>query len=438
MGQQEKLHRHIGLAALAIYGIGDILGAGIYGLIGKAAGEMGNAIWIAFLMSMVAAGLTGLSYASLGSRYPKAGGAAYVAHRAFRSNFVAYVIGLAALASGITSMATGSRAFAGYLWTLLGGALPMSLLIVGFCLMIASVVIRGIRESMWMNLLCTSIEVGGLILILVTGAKFIGSVDYMSAVSVTNPTGDISISLVLSGAVLTFFSFVGFEDIINVAEEVKEPERNVPRAILIAVAVSSLIYVGISLVAVSVVSAPELALSKAPLVDVVARSAPWFPPTAFSFVAMFAVANTALLNFLMGSRLIYGMAGQGLLPKVLASVNRRTHTPLVSSLVLLVILLILALSGDISSLGRATSVLLLACFFAVNIALVVLKHRKGEAKGRFEVPTFVPVLGSLVCASMLAFAKIEEVKVAGSLMIGIVLLYFVLRPGEEAIASLET
>jgi APA family basic amino acid/polyamine antiporter len=438
MGQQEKLQRHIGLAALAVYGIGDILGAGIYGLIGKAAGEMGNAIWIAFLMSMVAAGLTGLSYASLGSRYPKAGGAAYVAHRAFRSNFLAYVIGLAALASGITSMATGSRAFAGYLWTLIGGAVPMSLLIVAFCLMIASVVIRGIRESMWMNLLCTSIEVGGLILILVTGAKFLGSVDYMSAVSASNPSGEISISLVLSGAVLTFFSFVGFEDIINVAEEVKEPERNVPRAILIAVAVSSLIYVGISLVAVSVVPAAELARSQAPLVDVVGRSAPWFPPTAFSFVAMFAVANTALLNFLMGSRLIYGMAGQGLLPKVLARVNKRTHTPLVSSLVLLVILLALALSGDISSLGRATSVLLLACFFAVNIALVVLKHRKGEAKGRFEVPTFVPILGSLVCAAMLAFAKIQEIKVAGSLMLGIFVLYFVVRPSKEAIASIET
>ena len=438
MGQQEKLQRHIGLAALAVYGIGDILGAGIYGLIGKAAGEMGNAIWIAFLMSMVAAGLTGLSYASLGSRYPKAGGAAYVAHRAFRSNFLAYVIGLAALASGITSMATGSRAFAGYLWTLIGGAVPMSLLIVAFCLMIASVVIRGIRESMWMNLLCTSIEVGGLILILVTGAKFLGSVDYMSAVSVSNPSGDISISLVLSGAVLTFFSFVGFEDIINVAEEVKEPERNVPRAILIAVAVSSLIYVGISLVAVSVVPAAELARSQAPLVDVVGRAAPWFPPTAFSFVAMFAVANTALLNFLMGSRLIYGMAGQGLLPKVLARVNKRTHTPLVSSFVLLVILLALALSGDISSLGRATSVLLLACFFAVNIALVVLKHRKGEAKGRFEVPTFVPILGSLVCAAMLAFAKIQEIKVAGSLMLGIFVLYFVVRPSKEAIASIET
>jgi amino acid transporter len=140
----------------------------------------------------------------------------------------------------------------------------------------------------------------------------------------------------------------------------------------------------------------------------------------------------------MGSRLIYGMAGQGLLPKVLARVNKRTHTPLVSSFVLLAILLVLALSGDISSLGRATSVLLLACFFAVNIALVVLQHRKGEAKGRFEVPTLVPILGSLVCAAMLAFAKIEEIKVAGSLMLGIVVLYFVVRPAKEAIASLET
>jgi APA family basic amino acid/polyamine antiporter len=426
-----KLNRHIGLFALVVYGVGDILGAGIYALIGKAAGEMGNAIWMAFLASMVAAGLTGLSYASLGSRYPRAGGASFFTHHAFKSDFLAYVIGLAALSSGMTSMAAGSRAFAGYFTTLVS-SVPVDLVVVAFCLVIAGVVIRGIRESMWMNMLCTGIELGGLLLVIVVGWKFLGSVDYTNTVTVSNPAGDLTFSLILTGAVLTFYSFVGFEDIINVSEEVKNPESNMPKGILLAVLIASTIYIMIALIAVSVIPAAELAASSAPLVDVVKRAAPWFPPVAFAFIAMFAVANTALLNFIMGSRLIYGMANQGLMPKMLATLNRR-RTPYISSLAVLGFMLVLALTGNIASLARATSVLLLICFMVVNVSLVVLKHRKGEPKGRFEIPYVIPVLGALVCALMLSYAKIEEFKVAGAILVVIVILYFVIRPSSDAI-----
>lgn len=427
----QNLNRHIGLFALVVYGVGDILGAGIYALIGKAAGEMGNGIWMAFLASMVAAGLTGLSYASLGSRYPRAGGASFFTHRAFKSDFLAYVIGLAVLSSGITSMAAGSRAFAGYFATLVS-AVPVDLVVIAFCLVIASVVIRGIRESMWMNMLCTGIELSGLLLVIIVGAKFIGAVDYTSTVTIANPAGDLSFALILSGAVLTFYSFVGFEDMINVSEEVKNPESNIPKGILLAVLIASMIYVTISLVAVSVVPAAELAASSAPLVDVVRRAAPWFPPIIFAFIAMFAVANTALLNFIMGSRLIYGMANQGLMPKVLGKINRR-RTPYVSSLAVLGFMLILALTSNVASLARATSVLLLICFMTVNLALVVLKYRKDEPKGRFEIPYVVPVFGALVCALMLSYAKIEEFKVAGAILGLIVIFYFLMRPNSAAI-----
>ncbi len=426
-----KLNRRIGLFALVIYGVGDILGAGIYALIGKAAGEMGNGIWMAFLASMVAAGLTGLSYASLGSRYPRAGGASFFTHRAFKNNFLAYVIGLAALSSGVTSMAAGSRAFAGY-FTILVSSVPIDLVVIGFCLVIAGVVIRGIRESIWMNMLCTGIELGGLLLVIAVGAKFVGSVDYTSTVSLGNPAGDLSVALILSGAVLTFYSFVGYEDIINVSEEVKNPESTIPKGILLSVLIASIIYVAVSLVAVSVIPAAELAASSAPLVDVVKRAAPWFPPIAFAFIAMFAVANTALLNFIMGSRLIYGMANQGLMPKVLGKLNRR-HTPYVSSVAVLGFMLILALTGNIASLARATSVLLLICFMTVNLALIALKWRKDEPQGRFEIPYAIPVLGALVCALMLSYAKIEEVKVAGAILMVIVILYFLIRPNTAAI-----
>jgi APA family basic amino acid/polyamine antiporter len=425
--QPQQLKRHIGLFALVVYGVGDILGAGIYALIGKAAGEMGNAIWMAFLASMVAAGLTGLSYASLGSRYPRAGGASFFTHHAFKSNFLAYVIGLA----GVTSMAAGSRAFAGYFSSLVS-AVPVDLVVIVFCVVVAGVVIRGIRESMWMNMLCTGIELGGLLLIIAVGATFLCSVDYTSAVTIANPAGDLTVSLILSGAILTFYSFVGFEDIINVSEEVKNPQSNMPKGILLAVLIASIIYVTISLIAVSVIPATELAASSAPLVDVVKRAAPWFPPIAFAFIAMFAVANTALLNFIMGSRLIYGMANQGLMPKVLAKVSRR-RTPYVSSLAVLGFMLVLALTGDIASLARATSVLLLICFMVVNVALIVLKRRKDEPKGRFEIPYAVPVLGAFVCAVMLSYAKLEELKVAGVILTVIIILYFVIRPSSTAI-----
>jgi APA family basic amino acid/polyamine antiporter len=430
------LSRNIGLLALTLYGVGDILGAGVYGLIGRAAGQMGNMVWLAFLASMVAAGLTGLSYASLGSRYPKAGGAAYITHRAYARTWLSYGVGLAVLASGLTSMAAATRVFSGYFQALIGGEFPITVIMIGFALILSGIVIRGIKESIWANSVCTVIELSGLLLIIVFGFSYIGSVDYFDAATTSNPTGEIGLSLVLTGAVLTFYSFVGFEDILNVAEEVKDPQKNLPRGLILAVGISSLIYMTISLIAVSVIPAAELATSKQPLVDVVKKAAPWFPSPVFSVIAMFAVANTALLNFIMGSRLVYGMANQGLLPKALAKIHLKRQTPHVAALVLLGILLILALSGDISSLAKATSVLLLMCFIIVNVALVILKKRKNEPKGAFEIPTFVPVLGALVCGAMLTNAQKPELITASIILTLIAILYIVLRPKSEAIEAM--
>ncbi len=424
---KNTLARSIGLTALVFYGVGDILGSGIYGLIGKAAGEMGNAVWLAFLTSMVAAGLTGMSYASLGSRHSKAGGAAYLVHRAFGNPFLAYTIGLCALCSGITSMAAASHAFTGYFIRLFS-PLPETWVVVGFCLLIAAVVMRGIQESMWLNIFCTTIELSGLLLVLAVGAKYIGSVNYLDSVTQTNPSGSLSLPLIFSGAVLTFYSFIGFEDIINVSEEVKDPARNIPLGILMAVGISSLVYVGISLVAVSVVPAAQLATSTAPLMEVVRVAAPWFPPMGFSFIALFAVANTALLNFIMGSRLVYGMANDGLLPKFLGRVSKTRRSPHHASVALLGLMLVLALSGNTASLARATSVLLLICFIAVNLSLIALQRRPSEKRGKFEVPVFVPAGGAMVSLLMLFSAKWEELRLAGILILGIALMYFFLRP----------
>lgn len=429
------LSRKITLPLLILYGIGDILGAGIYGLVGRAAGEMGNAVWIAFLTSMVAAGLTGLSYASVGSRYPKAGGAAYVTHRAFGRPFLAYIVGLAVAASGITSMAAASRAFAGYFSGFVGW--PQPVVVILFASFIFLIVLRGIREALWANALCTLIEIGGLAVVIFAGARFLGTINYLDATTPANPEGLITPGLMLSGAVLTFYSFIGFEDILNVSEEVVNPRRNLPIGLIAAVAISSIIYMAISLVAVSVIPAQDLAASKQPLVDVVKIAAPWFPVGLYSIIAMFAVSNTALLNFVMGSRLMYGMAHQGLLPAPLGRVHPKRHTPHVAALTTYAILLVLALSGDISTLAKATSVLLLLCFCAMNLALIVLKRRPNEPRGGFEVPVFVPALGAVICAAMLCFAKVQELTLAGLLLAGIVALYLIQRPSAKAVEAIE-
>lgn len=421
------LVRTMGLPALIIYGVGDMLGAGIYGLVGKGARHMGNMVWLSFVVSMLAALFTGLSYASLGSRYPRAAGAAFIVGRAFGVRPLAYVVGLTVLASGLTSLAAASRVSAGYL-TQLVPSLPPSAISVAFVISLALVTFRGMRESTWLNVVCTTIEVGGLLFIVAVGARFWGSVDLTDARSVANPSGELSLGFVLTGAVLTFYAFVGFEDMLNVAEEVKDVKRTFPIALLAALVIATLVYVAISVTAISVVPHADLAASSGPLVEVSRRAAPWLPPSIYSAVAIFAVTNTALLNLIMGSRLVYGMARQGLLPAPLARIHPGRHTPHVAIAVLTGIVLVLVALGDIASLARATSILILVVFVVVNAALLVLQRRPGEAKGALEVPAIVPVLGIAVCLALLVGAERAELMIAGGLVLGAIATYFVVRP----------
>lgn len=451
---EPTLARTIGLTALIIYGVGDMLGSGIYALIGRAAGVMGNAIWLAFLTSMLAALLTGLSYASLGSRYPRAAGAAYVTQRAFRLPFLSYLIGLAVLASGLTSFATQSRAFSGYFLDMAGIAAPMWMIVLLFIAALTFINFWGMRESIWLNFVCTAIEVGGLFLIIFVGVRFLGTVSYFETPTVAGEPVPLGLPLMLQGAVLTFYSFIGFEDMINVVEEVKNPRRNFPRAVLFALAIATVIYILVSLVAISVVPHAELAASDAPLVEVVRRAAPWFPPFLFSLIALFAITNTALLNYIMGSRLAYGMARQGLVPARLGAIHPVRRTPYIAILILMVIVGVLALSGNIANLARATSVLLLFSFILVNASLIVLQRRPNEPRGALEIPAFVPAGGILICAAMLLSPllgiglgqreellrnQIDAFRIAAFMLAGIVVLYFLARPRnitEETLADL--
>jgi amino acid transporter len=423
---------------LALYGLGSMLGAGIYGLIGQAAGQVGNAVWLAFVVALVAALLTALSYASLGSRYPRAAGAAYVTERAFGLPLLSFVVGLALVCSGLTSVAAQSRVFAANLATLFHlDSIPVWWLALGFLLVLAGIVFRGIRESMWVNVLCTLVEAGGLILVIAVGLSYWGSTNLLEMPPAAADQGEWLI--LMQGAVLTFFAFIGFEDTINVAEEVRRPERTIPLALMLAMGMAAVLYIAVAVTAVSVVPWAELAAAPGPITEVVRKAAPLIPPIVFTGITLFAVANTALVNYVTASRLIYGMAHQGLLPLRLGDVHEERRTPHIAILALFLVAVPLALIGTIAELAAATVLLLLLVFGVVNAALFVLKRRPGEPHGSFEIPLAVPVLGALVCLALVVVrvgtGDWRAPAIAGILLLGAVLIYGLVRPKAAAAST---
>ena len=449
------LSKSIGGWQIMFYGLGSMLGAGIYALIGKAAAGLGNAVWLAFLMAMIGAMLTGLSYACVGGRYARAGGAAYVTQRGLGKPLLSYIIGIAVMMSGLTSMATGSQAIIGQIrelcgWTLTDGTVKLASIAVVF--LVGCVIYRGIRESMWLNILCTIVEASGLIFIIAVGVKYWGGVNYLESPSDTVAGGagsGITMALIMQGAVLTFYSFIGFEDILNVSEEVKDPAKNVPFGLIGAMVLATGIYMAVAITAVSVVPWQELAKSDAPLMEVARRAAPWFTgiKPVYAFITIFAIGNTALLNYLMGSRLLYGMSHQGLLPAILRRVHPVRKSPHIAVFVLFGIVSVLILSGGVKALAESTVLLLLIVFTTVNISLVMLKRRVDEPRGGFEPPVIVPVLGALVCASLIvvrvqtALTSKDETQqtaplIAGAIVLISLVLYKILKP-KNAVATID-
>ena len=365
----------------------------------------------------------------LGHGIQKLAGAAYVTQRAYRLPWLSFLVGLAIVCSGLTSVATQSRVFSANLAAILGTeGLPVWVLAIGFLLLLAAIVFRGIQESMWVNMVCTAIEAVGLLIVIGAGISFWGAVDYFE----TPPTRNAGLALlVFQGAVLTFFAFIGFEDTINVAEECRDPQRTVPIGLMLAMGIASVLYVAVAITSVSVVPWRELAEAPGPLTEVMARAAPGLSPIAFTAITLFAVANTALVNYVTASRLLYGMACQGLLPARLAAVHPSTRTPRIAVALLLVILVPLASFGTIGQLASATVLLLLVVFGIVNGALFVLKRRPGERRGKFEVPVIVPALGATVCAALIivrvAAGDWRAPALAAALLSAICVLYAALR-----------
>jgi len=409
-----QLRRSLGFWALVFYGVGDILGAGIYALVGKVAGVAGSASWAAFAVAFLVAGLTALTYAELGGRFPRSAGESFFTERAFGRPALALLVGWMVLCSGVLSLATVSVAFGGYMSGLVPG-LPQTVTVGGILLLLAAINFRGMRESSATNIVATMVELTGLLIVIVAGALFL-SEDKGASISQTIAASSEVRTGIARGAALGFFAFIGFEDMVNVAEEVKDPERNMPRAILVALVVTGFIYLLVVVVATSVVAAPTLADSEAPLLTVVQRATDAVPDRLFTLIALFAVANTGLLNFIMGSRLIYGMSRQGLLPSALATVHPKRRTPHLAILTVLAVALGLALSGTLTYLAGTTSLLLLMVFFTVNLSLIAIKrHDRGPTR-TFCAPAAIPILGAMTCLGLMPFVPRDSLLTAAVIL----------------------
>jgi basic amino acid/polyamine antiporter, APA family len=404
--EADSLKRVFGLPTLVIYGVGDILGAGIYAVIGKIAGLSGTLVWASFLTAMVVAAFTALSYAELGSRFPQSGGVACFVHRAFRTDWLSVLVGWLMFCTCLVSMATLSKSFAGYL-NAFAPAIPAWLIVLALFSVLAFINFRGMRESSALNIFCTFVEVTGLAIVILVAIFFLnggGTVNPTATVPTPQAIGWVA---VIQGAALAFYAFIGFEDIVNVAEEVKNPQRNVPRAILLALAIAGVVYIIVSWLATQVLNPSELAASEAPLLDVVRQAQPNFPQVVFTIIALFAVLNTTLLNFVTASRLLFGMSREGLLPAWLGKLHRRRATPYRTLLIILPIAIFLSLSGTLEFLAGTTATLILAMFCLVNLSLLLIKRREPETNG-FRVPYIIPAIALLFDVILIAFASVES------------------------------
>ncbi|OBK74495.1 APC family permease [Mycobacterium sp. 1274761.0] len=407
--QQPELKRVMGPGLLLLFVVGDILGTGVYALTGDVAAEVGGAAWIPFLVAFLIATVTAFSYLELVTKYPQAAGAALYAHKAFGIQFVTFLIAFVVMCSGITSASTASRFFAANFFEAFhfswgpGGIVCVALL---FMALLAAVNLRGVGESVKLNVVLTIIEITGLMLVIVVGLFAFtggGDVDFSRVVAFETASDKNWFMAVTTATSLAFFAMVGFEDSVNMAEETKDPVKTFPKVLLSGLSIAGLVYVVVAIVAVALVPIGTLEESETPLVEVVKAGAPGLPiEDILPFISMFAVSNTALINMLMASRLIYGMSRQHVLPPVLGRVHPRRFTPHVAitfttliAFGLILYVTAFANSKAISLLGGTTSLLLLAVFAVVNVSVLVLRRDVMAEGGHFKTPTALPVIGFL-------------------------------------------
>lgn len=395
MQQPATLKRSLSFAAVTFYGVGAILGAGIYVLIGELAGLAGYLTPFAFLIAAIIAAFSACSYAELSARFPVSAGEAVYVDEAFHSPDLTRAVGLMVVFTGVVSTATMASGAVGYAQLFVG--LSDVSIVTLFLLVIGAIAIWGINESAFIVALITLLEVGGLLYVVAVSADNFTDFPFSMAFT-AEAEASVPISGLLVGSFLAFYAFIGFEDMVNIAEEVKRPDVTLPRAIGLALVVSTLIYMAVAISALAVLPPQQLANSSAPLAEVVRQqghNAGWI-----GAISLIAVINGAIVQMIMASRVVYGMARKRLLPMALGRIHRRTKTPVVASVICIAVTLSLALVFPLGTLAQATSFIILAVFLLVNISLVWIKARAGASQA-LSFPMWVPVTGALLCLAAL-------------------------------------
>jgi len=403
MTQPTELKRSLTFLPLTFYGLGTILGAGIYVLVGKVAGHAGMYVPVAFLTAAVLTILTGLTYAELSGRFPRSAGSALYVHEGLGWRPLSIVTGWLIILTGIVSSATLANGFTGYLQVFV--VVPDWFVIVLVVLGLGLLAAWGITESVIAASVVTLLEIGGLLFILAVAGDSLAALPSRFAELV--PPAEAAVwQGILLGAFLAFYAFIGFEDMVTVAEEVKDPARDLPRAILLSIVVSTLLYLLVALVAVLSLDLPELAGSRAPLALIYER-ATGQAPLLISLISLFAVINGALIQIIMSARMFYGMSREGWHHAAFGVVHPVTRTPLLATAVAAGLALALALWLPLVTLAKATSFIILIVFALVNLALVCVKLRQPAPVGVRAFPLWVPLAGFLSCLGFVAFQLMD-------------------------------
>ncbi len=421
--QKYKLKKELGLFTLTMYGVGIILGAGIYALLGEGAAIAGNALWISFIIAAVIAAFTGLSYAELSSRYPKEAAEYNYTKRAFRKTQLSFMVGWIMIIATIVSASVVALGFANYFYFLTG----VDKILVAAVLIIALSFLNymGMKDSARFNIISTLVESAGLLIVIAVGAYFVfNSGVHVNFLEIPN---DIGIAGILSATALIFFAYIGFEDVANVSEEAKNAKKIVPKALILSIIISTILYILVAVLSINTLGWQALSQSHAPLSEVVGAVIP-DSQLLFSIIALFATANTVLILLIVASRVFCGMSKDHSMPGMLSVIGRR-GTPYIAIAFVMLLSLATFLLGNIKTIALLTDAGIFIVYFFVNASLIALRYRQPKIKAAFRVPLNIgkfPVLAFLGCLTsvfMLFYFDAQVIAMEAAVILAGLLLY---------------
>ncbi len=418
-----ELKRHMGLFQLTMYGVGLTLGAGIYVLIGEAAGFTGNSMWISFGLGAIVAMFAGLSYAELTALFPKAAAEYVFVKNAFKSELIGFIIGWLTAITSVIVGATVALGFGGYFAQFLDIPIIISAILLLGILSFVSFI--GIKQSAWMNTIFALVTIAGLGIIIFLGftVEVSDPIDYFDT-----PNGMTGIILAF---VLIFFAFIGFEDMANVAEEVKKPKKTLPRAIILTVLITAVIYILVSLSSIRILNWEELGQSAAPLADVATKGLGLGGGITLTAIALFATASTVLITLIAGARILYGMAKGGSLPSMLGNIHSKTGTPWIAVIGIFATSVVFVFVGDIVIVANIVVFAVIITFAMINLSVILLRYVKPDEERPFKVPLnigkfpIMPLVGFIVTVYMALQFELEIILIGlGIIGSGIIFYLF--------------